>query len=175
MYQSPTSEIVPKKLIVPFLDKEKKHEELTEAEKMCLGLPYFCWVSELVSARLFAKMICHKLNSSSPVELDLRKNVLKELLGTCSKDVYIEPPFYCDYGANIHLGESVYMNFNCCILDVVEVRIGARTLLAPGVQIYSATHPNDPIERRSTEFGKPIKIGEDCWIGGAAIICPGYF
>lgn len=101
--------------------------------------------------------------------------MFKELLGTFSQGCCIESPFYCDYGSNIHLEENVFMNFNCTLLDICEIRIGSGTLLAPGVQIYSATHPIDPIKRRTTEFGKPIKIGRDCWIGGAAIICPGIY
>ena len=98
--------------------------------------------------------------------------ILKELFGTFH-DNCIEAPFNCDYGSNIHLDENVYMNSSCCLLDVCRIDIGANTLLGPGVQIYTASHSLDPIERRFTEFGKPVKIGKDCWIGGCAIICPG--
>ena len=98
--------------------------------------------------------------------------ILKELLGTFH-DNCIEAPFNCDYGSNIHLEENVYMNSSCCLLDVCRIDIGANTLLGPGVQIYTATHPLDPIARRFTEYGKPVRIGKDCWIGGCAIICPG--
>ncbi|MCL4159182.1 UNVERIFIED_CONTAM: hypothetical protein GTU68_063243, partial [Idotea baltica] len=86
----------------------------------------------------------------------------------------LEPPFYCDYGYNIIVGNDVFINFNCCILDVAEVRIGKNTMLGPNVQIYTATHPLDYKERNSgKEFAKPITIGNNVWIGGSAVICPG--
>jgi maltose O-acetyltransferase len=89
-------------------------------------------------------------------------------------DVWLEPPFYCDYGRNIALGRKVFFNFNCVILDVMAVRIGDRTLCGPAVQIYTAVHPLDAAERsRGLEFAKPVAIGSDVWIGGAAVICPG--
>ncbi|RYX87315.1 MAG: sugar O-acetyltransferase, partial [Bradyrhizobiaceae bacterium] len=82
--------------------------------------------------------------------------------------------FFCDYGYNIHLGDNVFLNFNCVILDIVEVRIGDRTQIGPAVQIYAADHPRDAETRRSgLEFGRPVKIGADVWIGGGAIIVPG--
>ena len=88
--------------------------------------------------------------------------------------VAITPPFQCDYGYNITLGEGVYFNVNCVVLDVAPVRIGARTLMGPGVQLYTASHPMSPEERAGgLELGVPITIGEDVWIGGGAIVCPG--
>lgn len=102
-----------------------------------------------------------------------RNIILKDLLGSFPDGCCIESPFYCDYGSNIHLEENVFMNFNCTLLDICEIRIGSGTLFAPGVQVYAATHPVDPIERRTTEYGRKVTIGKDCWIGGAAIICPG--
>lgn len=89
---------------------------------------------------------------------------------------FIEPPFYCDYGYNIHMGSGSYMNFGCTILDGCKVSIGSRTLFGPNVQIYSATHPLDAHVRRGTkgpEYAKPITIGDDVWVGGAVVICPG--
>lgn len=82
-------------------------------------------------------------------------------------------PFFCDYGTNIHLGERVYFNFGCVVLDVCEVKIGAFTSFGPAVQIYTATHPMNAQLRRTQEFGRPITIGSDVWVGGGAIICPG--
>ena len=90
------------------------------------------------------------------------------------KEVWIEPPFYCDYGSNITLGDNVFFNFNCVVLDVTPVVIGSRVLFGPAVQIYAATHPLSAAERRSgLEAGKPVEIGDDVWVGGGAIICPG--
>lgn len=85
----------------------------------------------------------------------------------------MEPPFFCDYGTNILLGKKYFFNFNCVVLDVCQVRIGDYTLFGPAVQIYTATHPQNAELRRKQEFGKPVEIGADVWIGGGAIICPG--
>jgi maltose O-acetyltransferase len=87
--------------------------------------------------------------------------------------VWIQPPFYCDYGANIQLGTRVFFNFNCVVLDVCEVRIGDFTLIGPGVQILTRLHPLDHEVRRKQEFGKPIEIGSDVWVGGGALILAG--
>ena len=98
----------------------------------------------------------------------------RERLGHVGKDAVIRPPFFCDYGYNIRLGDGVFLNFNCVILDVVEVAIGDRTQIGPAVQIYAADHPRDAETRRAgLEFGRPVRIGSDVWIGGGAIILPG--
>lgn len=151
--------------------KTKNESELNNSERMLAGLPYNAMDSTLVNGRVYAKQMCQKYNNMD--QLSDRDEVLKELFGTSSKGVYIEPPFYCDYGSNIHLGENVYMNHGCILLDVSEIRIGKNTFLGPNVQIYTAGHPTDPILRRKTEFGKAITIGRDTWIGGSAIILPG--
>ena len=85
----------------------------------------------------------------------------------------MQPPFYCDYGANIELGERVFFNFNCVVLDVCRVRIGSFSLFGPAVQIYTPMHPMDATLRRKQEYGKPVEIGADVWVGGGAIILPG--
>ena len=85
----------------------------------------------------------------------------------------MQPPFYCNYGTNIELGERVYFNFNCVVLDVCRVRIGDRTLFGPGVQILTPVHPMNAEQRRREEYGKPIDIGADVWVGGGALILPG--
>lgn len=96
------------------------------------------------------------------------------MLGSIGENIYIEPNIRFDYGYNTYVGENFYANFNCVILDVCEVRIGDNCLLAPGVHIYTATHPLHPVERVSgKEFGKPVKIGDNAWIGGNAVINPG--
>ncbi len=108
---------------------------------------------------------------STPDEL---RAVLAERIPYLGRGVVIRPPFFCDYGSNIRLGDGVFLNFNCVILDVVTVTIGDRTQVGPAVQIYTADHPRDAKTRREgLEFGRPIHIGEDVWIGGGAIILPG--
>jgi maltose O-acetyltransferase len=102
------------------------------------------------------------------------QQILASLLPNAADDIWIEPPFFCDYGYNVYTGASVYFNFNCVLLDVMPIRIGANTMFGPNVQVYTATHPVDALQRRQgPEFAKPISIGDDCWIGGSAIICPG--
>jgi maltose O-acetyltransferase len=128
---------------------------------------------ELARARARARDLCHTLNASREAETDLRQGVLRQLLGAGSDSAWIQPPFFCDYGFNIELGERVFFNFNCVVLDVCRVRIGSHTLFGPAVQIYTATHPMNAELRRSREFGKPVEIGSDVWVGGGAIILPG--
>lgn len=100
--------------------------------------------------------------------------LLRDRLGMVGTGAFIRPPFHCDYGYNIHLGEDVFLNFNCVILDVMPVAIGRGTQIGPAVQIYAVDHPRDAAERRSgLEFGKPVLIGENVWIGGGTIILPG--
>lgn len=89
-------------------------------------------------------------------------------------NLWIQPPFYCDYGTNIITGEGVFFNFNCVVLDVMEVNIGSKTMFGPNVQIYTATHPLDyKIRNTGLEYAKPITIGENVWVGGSVVICPG--
>ena len=102
------------------------------------------------------------------------RELLAERLGAVGEGALIRPPFHCDYGFNIHLGAGVFVNFGCVILDVVEVRIGDRTQIGPGVQILAADHPRDPAGRATgIEFGRPVRIGRNVWIGGGAIVLPG--
>jgi len=145
----------------------------SEQEKMLAGELYNPNDPELAEARMMSRERCHAINTSAPSEEKLRRSVLKELFGSGGDSVWLEPPFRCDYGTNIYLGEKVYFNFDCVILDVCEVRIGNYVFIAPGVHIYTATHPLEANLRRTQEFGKPVTIGSDVWIGGKAIICPG--
>ena len=128
---------------------------------------------ELVEGRMRAREIANRLNACPPRDLAARKALVSELVGyEC--DAWIEPTFRCDYGTNMRLGKNVYFNFNCVVLDVAPVTIGDFTMMAPGVQILTATHPLDADKRRTVyEYAKPITIGADVWIGGGAIICPG--
>ena len=129
---------------------------------------------QLVEDRRQARIVFGKYNTTHPDEVEQRIELLQELFGQKSENLYIEPPFYCDYGYNLQLGKNVYMNFNCCILDVSIVKIGDNTMFGPNVQIYTATHPLEYKARNSgVEYAKPITIGNNVWVGGNATICPG--
>lgn len=146
---------------------------ITEKEKMLAGELYNPADPELCADRLACRELCHKLNHDTPVNESGRQTILKALFGK-QYDVWIEPPFYCDYGRNIQLGSKVFFNFACVVLDVAEVQIGNNALIGPAVQIYTAMHPLNAEERqRGLEFAKPVAIGSNVWIGGGAIICPG--
>ncbi len=145
----------------------------SEREKMLSGELYDPLDAELVLARERARDLCWELNATRNRDQEARRSVLADLFGAGGDSVWMQPPFYCDYGQNILLGERVYFNFNCVVLDVCQVRIGDYTLFGPAVQILTATHPMNATLRRQQEFGRPITIGNDVWVGGAAIICPG--
>ena len=145
----------------------------SEKDKMLAGELYDALDPELVLARDRARDLCQELNATREREQELRRSILKQLFAKGGDSVWMQPPFFCDYGSNIHLGERVFFNFNCVILDVCEVTIGDFTLFGPAVQIYTATHPLNHELRRKQEFAKPIAIGSDVWVGGGAIICPG--
>ena len=145
----------------------------TEREKMLAGELYDPLDPELAEARLRARDLLAVLNATRERDGLARLQMQTALFGSGGESVWLQPPFFCDYGTNIHLGEKVYFNFNCVVLDVCEVRIGARTLFGPAVQIYTATHPLDAELRKTRELGKPVTIGSDVWVGGGAIILPG--
>lgn len=145
----------------------------TEKEKMIAGQLYDPRDMQLTAERLHARVLLKRLNSAGNDDRYEYTGILKDLFGT-EIDVHIEPPFFCDYGTNISLGKKVFMNFNCVILDVAPVTIGDFVLFGPAVQIYTALHPVNAAERRlGLESGNPIVIGDDVWIGGGAIVCPG--
>ena len=147
---------------------------MTEKQKMLAGEMYQPLDRELMQEREAAKLLFQQINHLDETQKTKRKELLYQLFGKAGKNLWVEPPFYCDYGYNISVGYNVFMNYNCCILDVMPVTIGDRVMLAPNVQIYTATHPLNAKERNSgKEFAKPITIGDDVWIGGGAIICPG--
>jgi maltose O-acetyltransferase len=128
---------------------------------------------DLVRARERARDLCQALNATREAEPEPRRRILTELFGAGGDAVWMQPPFFCDYGSNIELGERVFFNFNCVVLDVCPVRIGSFTLFGPAVQIYTAMHPMNAELRRREEYGKPVEIGSDVWVGGGAIILPG--
>ena len=145
----------------------------TEREKMLAGELYDALDPELVALRARTRDLCWDLNATRESAQDERRRILRELFARGGDTAWMQPPFFCDYGSNIELGERVFFNFNCVVLDVCRVRIGCYTLFAPAVQIYTATHPLDARLRRREESGRPIDIGSDVWVGGGAIICPG--
>jgi len=145
----------------------------SERERMVAGELYNALDAELCAARTRARVLCHALNATRPTEEAERRRLLGELFAAGGDTVWLEPPFYCDYGANITLGQRVYFNFNCVVLDVCPVRIGDCTLFGPAVQVYTALHPLNAELRRKQEYARPVTIGSDVWVGGAAIICPG--
>jgi maltose O-acetyltransferase len=146
---------------------------LTERQKMIAGELYDPMDPELVAGRDRARDLCQDLNATRESQADERRRILRELFGKGGDTVWMQPPFFCDYGVNIELGERVFFNFNCVVLDVCPIKIGSYTLFGPAVQIYTPMHPMNAEQRRLKEFGKPIEIGSDVWVGGGAIILPG--
>lgn len=147
---------------------------MSEKEKMLNGEFYDPMDKKLAADRLRARKLLYTFNNSKPSEGVKRKETLKQLLDKTSNEFYIEPPFQCDYGYNISVGEKFYANFGCVILDVNKVKIGDNVQLGPGVHIYTALHPTDPEKRKNkTEYSSEVVIGDNVWIGGNAVICPG--
>ncbi len=147
---------------------------MTEKDKMLGGELYDASDPELVKERIRARLLLKQLNDLREDEPKQKAEIIQNLLPNADPGLYIQPPFFCDYGYNIHIGENVFFNFNCIILDVNKVTIGKRTLFGPNVQIYTATHPLNAEDRATgLESGKPITIGDDVWIGGSVVICPG--
>lgn len=146
----------------------------TEKEKMIGGELYFAFDEELTRERLNARRLVRLYNETTETEEERRTDLLNELFGSIGGPAYIEPAFRCDYGYNIHVGANFYVNFDCVFLDVCEIRIGDNCFIAPGVHIYTATHPLRAEERNTgAESGKPVTIGNNVWIGGRAVINPG--
>ena len=145
-----------------------------EKQKMLSGELYNAADPVLANERMQARLLLKQYNESGADQQELRKQLLKKLMPLQGTGLWIEPPFYCDYGANISVGDKVYFNFNCTILDLMKVSIGNNVLIGPAVQIYTAMHPMNWEERASgLEFANAITIGSDVWIGGGVIICPG--
>ncbi|KAG2391789.1 hypothetical protein C9374_013274 [Naegleria lovaniensis] len=148
-------------------------------QRMLAGEMYNAMDPSLVQARRQCRQeFLHPFNNLSEQQespSEFREALCRTFMGHHGENSYIEPPFRCDYGSNIYYGKNFYANFNCCMLDVCEIRIGENVMFGPNVQIYTATHPTDPIERTQSgmEYGKPITIGDYVWIGGGAIVNPG--
>ncbi len=146
----------------------------TEREIMLAGEPYNPGDPELVKLRRRARALTREINATTEEQTEPRADLFRQLFGTLPGSFEIEPPFRCDYGVHIHAGPGLYMNFGCVILDVCEVHLGSGVMMAPNVQIVTATHPIDPDLRLSgRELGKPIRIGNRVWLGAGVIVLPG--
>src|SRR5882762_11357695 len=145
----------------------------SEREKMLAGELYDALDPDLIAARNRARDLCLMLNTSREGDEEIRRFICTQLFGSGGPTVWMQPPFYCDYGSNIELGDRVFFNFNCIVLDVCRVTIGNYTMFGPAVQILTPMHPLNAELRRKQEYGKPIEIGSDVWVGGGALILPG--
>ena len=147
---------------------------MTQKERMLAGELYTAADAELAADAARAAEWLDRYNRASTATAEARHALLVEGLGHAGRGATIRAPFRCDYGYNIYLGEGVFLNFGCTVLDVVPVQIGAGTQIGPGVQILTADHPRDPVQRgQMLEFGRSVTIGRNVWIGGAALILPG--
>lgn len=146
----------------------------TEKDKMIAGELYRAGDDNLVSGRQNAKRLNRLFNGTTELELDKRQDILNELLIMTDKPAYIEPPFRCDYGYNISLGDNFYANYDNIFLDICPITIGNDVMFGPRVSLYTATHPIDATIRNSgLELGKPIVIGDNVWLGGNTVVNPG--
>lgn len=147
---------------------------MIQKERMLAGYPYRPDDQLLSRERMRVRKLTKKYNASSPSKTRARINLLHKILGKCGKKCVIHPPFYCDYGYNIEVGENFFANYNCILLDVNKITIGKNVMLAPNVIITTAGHPIHPEARNSGwEYGKPIRIGNNVWIGTNVVINPG--
>lgn len=147
---------------------------MTEKEKMLAGKLYSAEDEELSALRRKARNLCWQYNQTNEDQKPLRRSILDELIGSKGKNPNIKPSFRCDYGFNISVGDNFYANYDCIILDIAPVKIGDNVMFGPRVCIYAAGHPLDPeIRAGGLEFGRPVTIGSNVWIGGNTVINPG--
>ena len=147
---------------------------MNQKERMLAGLPYKAWLDGLAEERLENKKRVFRFNNMEPDKFEEKIALIKEIFGKTGETIFVEAPFHCDYGYNIEVGENFFANYNLTILDVGKVKIGANAQIASNVSIYTAGHPVHP-ESRNTgyEYGIPITIGDNVWIGGSVTILPG--
>ena len=147
---------------------------MNHKERMLAGLPYRAWLDGLDEERLENKKKIYAYNNLRPEDHEGRDALIKAIFGKTGQKIFVEAPFRCDYGYNIEVGENFYANYNLVILDVGKVKIGDNAQIAPNVAIYTAGHPIHPDSRNSGyEYGIPITIGDNVWIGGNTCILPG--
>ena len=143
-------------------------------ERMLAGLPYRAWEDGLPAERMENKRRIYRFNNLAPDDQEEAKALLAEILGKCGEYIHVEQPFHCDYGKHIEVGENFFANYNLTILDVAKVKIGDNCQMAPNVAIYTAGHPIHPDTRNSGfEYGKEVTIGDNVWLGGNTVVCPG--
>lgn len=147
---------------------------MTEKERMLSGKLYIAQGEELARDNKKSRRLTRLFNQTTEEQQDYRVQLLKELFESTGEKLYMEPPFHCDYGCHISVGENFYANYDCIILDVCKVKIGRNVFFGPRVSIYTAGHPTDAEVRGALlEFGKPVTIGDDVWVGGNTVINPG--
>ncbi len=147
---------------------------MTEWERMQKGLVYNDFDQDLFNKRVEAKKLFKAYNKTDDEEIDLRNKIMKQLFKNVGENVWIEPDFRCEFGKNITIGDNVYINFGCIILDCSEVTIGSHTLLGPNIGLYAANHSTDATERINGGcYGKPIHIGNNVWLGGDVKVLQG--
>lgn len=147
---------------------------MNQKERMLSGLPYKAWLDGLSEERMECKKKVYEFNMLPPTEREKSIDIIKSLFGKTGEHLHIVEPFHCDYGYNIEIGENFFANYNLTILDVGKVVIGDNAQIAPNVSIYTAGHPVHPESRNSGyEYGIPITIGDNVWIGGSSVILPG--
>ena len=143
-------------------------------ERMLAGLPYLASDDKLQKERQRAREFCFKYNNISPTEKEKRKNMIDKFFGKVGNGTVVQSPFYCDYGYNIEIGDNFFSNYSLTILDVAKVKIGNNVLFGPNVSLYTAGHPIHPVSRNSGyEYGFPITIGDNVWLGGSVTVVPG--
>ena len=147
---------------------------MNQKERMLAGLPYKAWEDGLRDERTAAKMKVYEYNLLYPNDRKKMDELIRKIIGKAGKSIFIEQPFHCDYGWNIEVGDNFYANFNCVILDVGKVTIGNNVMFASNVSLFTAGHPVHPEARNSGyEYGIPITIGDNVWLGGNVSVNPG--
>jgi maltose O-acetyltransferase len=147
---------------------------MNEKEKMLSEQLYNPIDPELLADRQKARLLLKTINELPYEQVFERKRLLRALFPLAGSGLWIQPPFYCDYGSNIRMGKKVFFNFNCVVLDAAPVIVGEGVNFGPGVQVYTSSHPMDTATRRTgLQFAKSVHIGDDAWIGGGVVICPG--
>lgn len=144
---------------------------MTQFERMLSGLEYHA-DEEIREKMMRTRFLLQEYNSVAPDNMERKREILRELLGRTGENFYIEPPFHCDYGCNMEIGENFYANYNLTVLDCCKITIGDDVLFGPNVTIAAAGHPIHPESRKKYEYGIPVTIGNNVWIGANVVICP---
>jgi maltose O-acetyltransferase len=156
------------------LEGERQNDTRSQRERMLAGDLYFADDPELAQETQRAAELTKAFNDSSPSDPAARRGILLELLGSLGEGTEIRPPFYCDYGLHTHIGAGTFVNFGLVALDVAPIHIGDDVQIGPYVQLLTPTHPLEPESRRAKwESAEPIAIGDNVWLGGGVIVCPG--